>query len=165
MKSFINKSCLFFVLTILLVSCGSTKPVVVQNETINTKTITETVKDTTFTIEKDSSSYRAELGFSDGKVVVKNVTQAEPGRNLKSPKVRIKNNQLEVDCEARAQEIIAQWKEKNQNNETITTVEVPIRTNYLTWWQQTQIYGCWFFGCIVMLALIWLLLKAKIKSL
>jgi hypothetical protein len=164
MKSIISKGCLFVVLITLLVSCGSRKPVVVQNETINTKTITETVKDTIFVIEKDSSSYRALLDCLDGKVVVKNVTQAEPGRNLKSPKVRIENNQLEVDCEARAQELLVQWKEKNQNNETIKTIEVPVVTNVLTWFQQTQIYGCWLFGSIVMLALIWLLVKAKFKS-
>ena len=61
MKNIISKGCLFFVLTILVVSCGSTKSPVVQNNTTTEKTIIETVHDTVFKIEADSSIYQALL--------------------------------------------------------------------------------------------------------
>jgi hypothetical protein len=75
---------------ILLASCSSPKPAATESKT-HTITINETVHDTVFTIEKDSSSYKALLECQNGKVVVTNVTQAEPGRTLKSPRVRIDN--------------------------------------------------------------------------
>jgi len=157
----IKLGCLF-VLTALLVSCGSTKPVVVKNETVTTKTITETVHDTIFKIEKDSSYYQALLDCQDGKVVVKNVIQSEPGRNLKSPKVRVDNNQLNVDCEAQAEELFAQWKSTHETDSITITKEVPVVTNVLTWWQQTQIKLFWFFGAILLALTIWQIVKRKL---
>lgn len=161
MKNII-KGCFVFVLTIILVSCNSTKPVVVKNDTTTTKTITETVHDTIFKIEKDSSYYQALLDCQDGKVVVKNVTQSEPGRNLKSPKVRIENNKLEVDCEARAQELFAQWKSTHETDAIIITKEVPVETNHLTWWQQTKIKLFWLFLIILSIMTAWQIIKSKI---
>lgn len=160
MKNII-KGCFVFVLTILLVSCGSTKPVVVKNDTTTIKTITETVHDTIFKIEKDSSYYQALLDCQDGKVVVKNVIQSEPGRNLKSPKVRIDNNTIQVDCEARAQELFAQWKSTHQTEKIFVTKEVPVVTNILTWWQQTQIKLFWLFSIILLGLTSWQIIKSK----
>lgn len=161
MNNIISKGCLFFVLTILLVSCRSTKPVVVKNETTTTKTITETVHDTIFKIEKDSSYYQALLDCQNGKVVVKEVIQSEPGRNLKSPKVRIDNNKLEVDCEARAQELFAQWKSTHELDKIIITTDVPVYTNNLTWWQTTQIKLFRIFGIVILLVAVWMYIKSK----
>lgn len=157
----ILKGCFVFVLTILLVSCKSSKPVVVKNETSTIKTITETVHDTIFKIEKDSSYYQALLDCQDGKVVVKNVIQSEPGRNLKSPKVRIANNTLEVDCEARAQELFAKWKSTHQTEKIVVTKEVPVVTNVLTWWQQTQIKLFRLFSIILLGLTAWQFIKSK----
>lgn len=159
MKNIINKGCLFFVLITLLVSCGSKKPVVVKNETTTKDTITETVHDTIFKIEKDSSYYQALLDCQDGKVVVKNVSQSEPGRTLKSPKVRLENNILQVDCEAKAQELFAKWKSTYKSKTSVITKEVPVITNVLTWWQQTQIKLFRFFAIIALLLTIWLFIK------
>ena len=159
MKNIINKGCLFFVLIMLLVSCGSIKPVVVKNETTTKDTITETVHDTIFKIEKDSSYYQALLDCQDGKVVVKNVSQSEPGRTLKSPKVRLRNNILQVDCEAKAQELFAKWKSTYKSKTSVITKEVPVITNVLTWWQQTQIKLFRFFAIIALLLTIWLFIK------
>ena len=159
MKNIINKGCLFFVLIMLLVSCGSIKPVVVKNETTTKDTITETVHDTIFKIEKDSSYYQALLDCQDGKVVVKNVYQSEPGRTLKSPKVRLRNNILQVDCEAKAQELFAKWKSTYKSKTSVITKEVPVITNVLTWWQQTQIKLFRFFAIIALLLTIWLFIK------
>lgn len=160
MKKIINTGCLLFVLTILLVSCGSRKSAVVQNNTV--KTITETVHDTIFKIEKDSSYYQALLDCQDGKVIVKNVSQSEPGRTLKSPKVRLENNILRVDCEAKAQELFAKWKSTHETEVIRITKEVPVTTNILTWWQQTKIKLFWFFGAILLAQIIWQIVKRKL---
>lgn len=73
---------LFFTF-IILISCRSPKPTQNENK-IQTITITETLHDTVFKIAKDSSSYNALLDCINGKVVLKNVIQAEPGRTLKA---------------------------------------------------------------------------------
>ena len=157
MKKTIQIFCCLFVLTIL-VSCGSSKPTVVQNET--TKTITETVHDTIFSIEKDSSSYRALLECINGKVAIKNIVQSEPGRTLKSPKVRLSDNVIQVDCEQGAQELFAQWKETYVSQDTATQLP-PIVTNELTYWQQTQIYFFRISLILTILLAVWVYVKSK----
>lgn len=161
MKNIFSKGCLFFVLTILVVSCRSTKSPVVQNNTTTEKTIIETVHDTVFKIEADSSIYQALLDCQDGKVVVKEVIQAEPGRNLKSPKVRIDNNKLQVDCETRALELFAQWKSIYENENRSQVKEVPVEVNRLTWWQQTQIRLFWILLAYALVNLIRWLIKSN----
>lgn len=160
----IKLSCLFFVL-IMLVSCSSNKPVVVKNETITTKTITETVHDTIFKTEKDSSYYQALLDCQDGKVVVKNVVQSEPGRTLKSPKVRVDHNTLQVNCETEAQRLFAQWKSKHIQENTQQVKEVPVITNMLTWWQETQIKGFRILLGLLLLIAIYTVFKYNFKTL
>lgn len=129
---------------IVLASCSSPKPALTEN---NTKTITikETVHDTVFKIEKDNSAYLALLECQNGKVIVKEVTQAEPGRILKSPRVRIDNNKLSVDCESRAQELLAHWKSKQINEVQVKTINTTKFINQLTFWQKLQIWLGRFF--------------------
>jgi hypothetical protein len=152
-----------FVLTMLLVSCGSSKPVLVQNNKSTSKTITETVHDTVFKTEKDSSYYQAYLDCVDGKVLVREVIKSEPGRNLKSPKVRIDGSTLKVDCLAEAEELFAQWKSKfiteSMNNELV----MPVVTNVLTFGQQLKIKLFWLFLIILLALAIWQFIKSKIK--
>ncbi|MBS7234150.1 hypothetical protein KHA90_24415 [Flavobacterium psychroterrae] len=150
----IKIGCLFLVLTMFLVSCAGKKPVVVQNTTTIEKVITETIHDTVLTVQKDSSSYNALLECINGKVAIKSVTQAEPGRNLKSPKVRIADNVLKVDCESKAQELFLQWKSTYITEHKQEIKEVPIITNVLTWRQETQIKGFWFLVSILTLIII-----------
>ncbi len=152
---------LFFLFAV--VSCKSTKPTVTEKETITKSTI-ETVHDTVFKTEIDSSSYKALLECRDGKVVVKEVTQAEPGRKLKSPKVRIDNNELSVDCEALVEQLFAFWKSiqvQDIQYRTIT-VEKTKFTNILTFWQQFQIKGFQILSGIILLLIIGLLIKSKL---
>lgn len=156
MKS-IKIGCLFFVLTIL-VSCAGNKPVVVQNATTVEKIITETVHDTVLQVEKDSASYAALLECINGKAKVKDVLRTEPGRTLKSPKVRIADNLLEVDCEAKAQELFIQWKSKYILEHKQDVVKVPVVTNELTWWQETQIRGFKVLAGLFLLAIAFIIL-------
>lgn len=149
--------CLFVLLTI--VSCGSGKPIVLQNET--TKTIIETVHDTVFKIEKDSSSLEALLECQNGKVVIKQIVQGEPGRTLNSPKVRIADNLLKVDCEVRAQELLAHYKNTHEANTIIKTLP-PIEVNRLTDWQKAQINLFRIYAVITILLGAWVIIKSKI---
>lgn len=152
---------LFFLSVIVLASCASKKPTMIENYT-QTETTTETVHDTVFKIEKDSSSYRALLECRNGKVVIKEVSQAEPGRTLKSPKVRLDSNQLKIDCEARAQELLAHYKNTHKATSEIVIKKIPIEVNKLTFWQELQIKGFRIFTALLLLFAIWVYLKSKI---
>lgn len=146
----------------VLASCTSTKPAMIENKT-QTISIKETVHDTIFKIEKDSSFYHALLDCQNGKVVIKQVVQAESGRNLNSPKVRLDNNQLKIDCEARARELLAHYKNTLQTKQLVITKTITIEVNKLTWGQQTQIKGFWIVLFILSLITVYRVIKNKIK--
>ena len=126
-------------LILIMISCRSPKPMQTENK-VQTITITETLHDTVFKIAKDSSSYNALLDCINGKVVLKNVIQAEPGRTLKSPRVRLDNNKISVDCELKEQELYAFWKSQQVKEVEIKTVRTTEFTNVLTFWQKVQIW-------------------------
>lgn len=160
MKNLKHIVLLFFSL-VVLASCGSSKPATTENKT-QTITVKETVHDTIFKIEKDSSSYRALLECQNGKVVIKEVSQAEPGRTLKSPRVRLDSNQLKVDCEARAQELLAHYKDTHEATFQNITKSITIEVNKLTFWQQLQIWGFRIYTALLFLFAIWVYYKSKI---
>ncbi|MBF7093220.1 hypothetical protein IUY40_16935 [Flavobacterium sp. ALJ2] len=139
MSKNLNRIVFLFFSVLVLVSCSSPKPVLSEDKT-KTITIKETLHDTVFKIEKDSSSFKALLECQNGKVVLKNVTQAEPGRTLKSPRVRLENNKLSVDCELKEQELYAFWKSQQVKEVEIKTVRTTEFTNVLTFWQKVQIW-------------------------
>lgn len=143
-----------FFSVLVLASCKSPKPVL-SEEKNKTITIKETVHDTVFKIQKDSSSFKALLECQNGKVVVKNVTQAEPGRTLKSPKVRLDNNKLNVDCELKEQELYARWKSQQVKETEVKTINTTKFVNYLTFWQKVQIW----LGRIFLLVLVYYCLR------
>jgi hypothetical protein len=149
--------CLFVLLTI--VSCGSGKPIVLKNET--TKTKIETVHDTVFKIEKDSSSIAALLECINGRAIIKNIVQSESGSKLKIPKIRIADNVLRVDCEAEAQKLFAQYKNTYESESKVIQLP-PIQVNKLTFWQQLQIRCFWIYILITVIIAAWVFIKSKI---
>jgi hypothetical protein len=150
----------FLLILLAMTSCKS-KANLVKSE-ITTDSIIETVKDTVFEVAKDSSSYVAELQCINGKVIVKSVTNTTSGRKLQAPKVIIKDNILTVDCTAQAEKIFASWKEKFIKS--FKQIEVPVITNELTWWQETQIYIGRILSIILMLWLLILMFISKFKK-
>lgn len=158
MNKNLNRIVFLFFSVLVLVSCSSPKPVL-SEEKAKTITITETVHDTVFKIEKDSSSYRALLECQNGKIILKNVTQAEPGRTLKSPKVRLDNNKLSVDCELNKQELYAFWKSKQVKEVEIKTIRITKYTNVLTFWQKVQIW----LGRIFVIVIVYYVIKLVYK--
>jgi hypothetical protein len=151
-----------FVLLFAVASCKSTKPTVTKTET-QTKTITEKIHDTIFKIEKDSSSYKALLECQNGKVVVKEVIQSEPGRKLKSPKVRVENNKLNVDCQLDEQKLYAFWKSTQVQDVQYRTITVTKFINQLTFWQEFQIKGFRILSILILALVIGLIIKSKLK--
>jgi len=158
MKKNLNRIVFLFFSVLVLVSCKSPKPVL-SEEKSKTITITETVHDTVFKIEKDSSSFRALLECQNGKVILKNVTQAEPGRSLKSPKVRLDNNKLNIDCELKEQELYARWKSKQVKEIEVKTINTTKFVNYLTFWQKVQLW----LGRLLLLVLLFLIARFLYK--
>jgi len=154
MMNHLKRLVFLFFSVLVLVSCKSPKPVLSEEKT-KTITIKETVHDTVFKIQKDSSSFKALLECQNGKVVVKNVTQAEPGRTLKSPKVRLENNKLNVDCELKEQELYARWKSQQKNETEVKTINTTKFVNYLTFWQKVQIW----LGRIFLVVLVYYVLR------
>jgi len=148
---------LFMIL--IVISCRSPKPVQNENK-VQTITITETLHDTVFKIAKDSSSYNALLDCINGKVVLKNVIQAEPGRTLKSPRVRLDNNKLSVDCDLKEQELYAFWKSKQVKDVQEKTITITKFVNHLTFWQKVQIW----MGRLLLLVLLFLIGRFAYKS-
>ena len=145
----------FLLMSLALVSCISRKPsqpVVIEN----TKTITEVVKDTIYKIEADSSFYNAYVDCVNGIPVLstnktpslgtKTLLKPKPGKYLEVPKVNLQNGLLTVSCEAEAQELFKQWREKyiSENSKESTTVYVE---KPLKWFQEVLMYiGILFLG-------------------
>ncbi len=161
MKNIKILGCFLFVLN-ALVSCSSSKPIALQNENQETKIITQTVHDTIFKVEKDSSSLAALIECQNGKAVIKNISQSEPGRNLKSPKVRIENNILKVDCEARANELLAKYKSTHVESRNKKTITNTIEVNKLTFFQELQIKGFRLLIVILLLLILFNNIKSKL---
>lgn len=148
---------LLFVSLMVLASCSGSKPAIIENRQFTT--IKETVHDTIFKIEKDSSSYKALLECQNGKIVIKEVAKSEPGRKLKRPRVRIVGNQLKVDCESYAQELLAHYKDTYETNTKSNTITVEV--NKLTWFQQLEIYGFRLLMLALLLLGVFLFIKSK----
>ena len=150
---------LLFLSLIVLASCGSSKPAIIETKESNT-IITQTVHDTVVKIEQDSSSYKALLECQNGKVIIKQVTQTEPGRILKSPKVRLEGATLIVDCEAKAQEAVLHYINTHQVDTTTHTI--PVKVNELTTWQEIQIWGFRLFSLTLLVFAAFIYIKSKV---
>jgi hypothetical protein len=156
---------LAFLLLFIAVSCKSTKPVLPSNtNTVKTITITQVLRDTIFKVEKDSSYYKAWLKCQDNKIVIvkekKSPTTAS--KLLQPPSVSIVDNVLQVDCEARAQELFFQWQEKFKEEVTQTEIRTPypVERN-LTWFQSLCIILGKGFLIIIAGSIILFILKLK----
>lgn len=125
----------FLMLFILLwmTSCKTAKPTVITKT--YKETIKETVHDTVFEIAADSSAYQALLDCQNGKVVLKQINKATPGKNLAIPTVTIKDNQLSVDCLAEAQRLFAQWTSVDTLKSLTEQMPIYIE-NELTFWER-----------------------------
>jgi hypothetical protein len=156
----------FCLLATTLGACKSTSVVPPTTiETTNTVTKTEVIRDTAFTIPKDSSYYKAYLECANGKVVFspKAKPESKKGKHLNPPKVNIRDNIITVDCQAEAQELFAKWKDVYVKEHQQITKKIPFPVPAeLSWWQNTQIIlGRIFLGIIILLATVVVLRLTK----
>lgn len=131
----------FVCLATMLVACKSTSVVPpTTTETVTTKTVKEVIRDTVFITPKDSSYYKAYLECVNGQVVISKPL-LKKGNYLQPPSVNIKDNILQVDCQAEAQKLFAKWKDNytTESKATIQKIPYPIEKQ-LSWWQITQIW-------------------------
>ena len=115
---------------LLFMGCKSRKtvPTVIERE------VKVVLRDTVFKIERDSSRTVAIVDCMEGKPVVK-LSDRTDGNYLKAPRLELNEGVLTAICEARAQELLAQWKETHSTEKT----EIPVYINELTFWQKVQI--------------------------
>ncbi len=128
------------IMVALLNSCKSSAPFQETETTSKIITKTETIHDTVFEIKADSSFYKAYIECINNKPVITGYTD-HAGTYLEVPKVQIIHDTLKVDCEARAQELLAQYKDTHTHEtiETVRKVLVEVEKN-LTLWQKFQIW-------------------------
>ena len=121
---------LFILIPFLFLGCKTQRriPTVIERE------VKVVVRDTVFQIEKDSSRTIAIVDCLEGKPAIR-MCQETPGNYLNAPRLVLNDSILTVDCEARAQELFAQWKETHSTEKT----EIPVYINELTFWQEVQI--------------------------
>lgn len=160
------------ILVLLMVSCFS------KHKAVSEKTTTQTVekvRDTIFHIPSDQSSLAALIDCQNQVPIIK-VLQSKPGSYLNPPKYQLKEIEkaenpeyqeskqaadteelrflLEIECEARAQEMFASWKETHIREQK----EIPMFINELTFWQQAQInLGRLFLLLLIILSVLSLL--------
>lgn len=140
----------------ILVGCSSQKPPIETTKNETNKITEVIIRDTVFEVEKDSSFYKSWVECVNNKPVLKPLETAttptketsvketkKPGKYLKTPDVSLQGNVLEVSCEAEAQRLFFQWKEKfiqEQKTTTKTVVLPPVEVpRELTWWQKLWI--------------------------
>lgn len=148
------------------ISCGSQKPLV-ETKTV-TERITETVHDTVFKVEADSSYYEAYIKCINNKPVLveplRSESKSNPGKLLMEPKVILKDTIITVECETKAQELFAQWKStyKATTIEIEKPVPVPAQLSY---YQKTMIKLGWLLLLALLVAVGYLGYKNKTKIL
>ena len=162
---------LIFVSVVSLTACKGVSEVPPNSKEVHTtERIVETIRDTVFRIEADTSYYKAWLECRDGKVILseKNSTKngkvilsekntTKKGNRLKPPKVALKDNVLTVNCEAEAQELFARWKEKHTEQLTKQTEKIYVPVDKPpTNWQMFQIWcGRIFMGLLLLALIAW----------
>jgi len=153
----------FLLLLVLMTSCKSQKPIVIEKKV--TEKVVEKVRDTVFKLVPDSSSYKALLECQNGKVKIKDVLEQKKGsKNLKKPKVSIDDKGvLIVDCQTEITELRAKLKDK----ETIKTIEIEVPVLVpaeITGWVWFQIWMGRIFLFLLIGLLIGFLAKKFIKG-
>lgn len=160
-KHFFSFLFLFVVLVGALVSCKSTNALPPTKTEFTSNSITkEVIHDTIFNTQKDSSYYKAWLECKEGKILFTSKPQKTAGKYLQPPKVIITDNVLEVDCEAEAQRLFAEWKDVYKvENQTTTFTNTVLTEKQLSGWQNFQIWSGRIFLVLLLIIIICTILR------
>lgn len=153
----------FLLLLVLMTSCKSQKPIVIEKKV--TEKVVEKVRDTVLIVVPDSSNYKALLECQNGKIKIKDVLEQKKGsKNLKKPKVSIDDKGiLSVDCQTEITELRAKLKDKQTIKETVIEVPVLVPAE-ITGWVWFQIWMGRIFLFLLIGLLIGFLAKKFIKG-
>jgi len=133
MKTF-NHILKLSIILIILASCNTTKPVISADlQTYEKDSIV--IKDTIFVVEKDNAYYEAWIECQNQSPIIKEIIKEVPGTSLNVPKVSLKDHLIRVDCEKKAQELLAQWKENHKEKIVTKVINNTVEVNKLTNWQ------------------------------
>ena len=161
------KNLVFILLVYVLGSCGNNKLMPKESSSVEKSTVTtvtETIRDTTFTIEKESSSLVLDVKIDSlGHVYIEEYSSSS-SEHMNKPSAKIINNQLHVDCESKARELFHQWKESHSQTKEVelreTTIEVPVERE-LTFMQQLMIWLGRIFSIVLIGLIVVIILKIK----
>lgn len=144
-------------MSLALASCGKSKQVFenFNSESVHESTIIEQIdRDTTFKMPEETSSAIIHATVQDDGTVQLNVLAQTSSESLNAPSLKpLGKNTFQVDCEKRAQELFAKWKEQHKT-QTITKVKkekvmVPVERELTTWQNILLTLGWLFVGIIL----------------
>lgn len=169
MKKEIKRILFLLLFCFVMFSCASSvKALEPRTEIIKTITKTETIHDTVLKTTLDSTSYKALLECQNGKVIIsqKAKISIKKGRFLAPPKIKIQDNILTVDCQAKAQELFFKWKTSYTKEHLIkNTIKPYLKTQYvekkLSYWQTSCLFMGRLFFAIISIGLLFAILRWK----
>jgi len=137
-------------------------PQITRYDSIIRDTI-ERARDSMIYIKPDRAFLRAKLECDKrGRVMIKKIEEYEAGFKVR-PKIVVRNNYVEIECEVDSSLIALHWIETHtravDSNRETTTIEV----NRLTSWQSFQIWLGRILGGLVFLYFAFIVLKKQFK--
>jgi len=113
-------------LILLLGACGCHKPCIPEQITVEkTVSVREVIHDTIFVTQPDSAKAEYRLVIDESGSVKPVLLHNDPGRIIKAPSVRVRDNILTVDCYSQAEQMFAQWREYYTDSVSKTTITQP----------------------------------------
>ncbi|WP_107039963.1 hypothetical protein [Brumimicrobium mesophilum] len=157
---------IYILLTLLiLTSCGNSRnsgSTIISDKTTET-TVDVLDRDTIFRIPQEKASLLAKLSTnSKGEISIEHQTVSNDSESLSDPVIKIVDNYIHVDCEKKAQELFAQWKETHKQTKVVQTITeyYPVERE-MTTYETISIWMGRVFMLILLVSIILILAKVK----
>jgi hypothetical protein len=135
-------------------------PVVARNDSTEKVIIRETVYDTTYLIDSDSSWVQYLIECQGEKARLVQMVAMKPGENVRPPEVVIRDRYLTAKCKVDSFAVYQSMKVRDTTRITSVSSVVVKQENYLTGWQWFQV---WAFRIMAGLIIVYLILIAVRK--
>jgi len=161
------KTILTILIALIIVGCVSQKqcmrkfpPAESVKDSIVHDTV-EKIKDSLIYIEADRAYLKAWIECDEnGKLMMKRIEEYEAGKRT-TPKVRVKDNYVELECDVDTAKIISLNREKiirgMQFREKLKVVEIPKMNGY-------QTFAYWAFHFLAGIAILVIVIRTIIRS-
>ena len=154
------------ILTLYLTGCGSKYcakrfPPVTGKDSITIERIVE--RDSLIYLPPDSSWVSMYIECDkQGKAWLRELADYRAGKYTPLPKVVIRDNYLTAECKIDSAAVHARWRETHR--ESVTTITVEKRVNFITGWQWFQLWCGRIFLGLSVLVIIYIVLKIVLKT-